>query len=524
MKNTFLLFLCLLISNISIHAQWTIQTVALGELYAFKAVDEQVVWCVGLTGTIVKTTNGGTTWVTETSPYTALSIYAVEAFNPTTAWVAGTNTTNGVDMYVYKTTDGGAAWKNVLTSIGGFCNGMKFFDDSNGFLWGNPNKYKSKWECYTTSDGGKRWTPVTTIPDADSTVSEYGSATALETYGNNIWFIGYSTSATKDRVFHSTDKGATWSVANLTMAAGKGSSAYIAFSTPYNGLIVGIDSTVAKTTDGGATWTSGGFKGATFRGLTAVRNVKDMYIAVGGSSGDPQIFFTYDGGKTWTPSTTTSEYLRTVVAVGGTAFTGGYTGTIAKWTGASLPVELTAFTAAQNGKQINLTWSTATETNNRGFEVERKINNDANFVTVAFKQGAGTSTSVKNYSYSDDISSLNATAVTYRIKQVDFDGQATYSKEVSINAINPVEFSLSQNYPNPFNPSTVIKYSVAKAGIVSLKVFNTLGQQVANLVNEVKAPGNYEVNFNAGNLSSGVYLYEIKAGEFNVTKKMLLLK
>jgi len=523
MKKVLLPILFTAVFSLTTMAQWTIQSVAPARLYSFKAVNEQVVWGVGLKGTIVKTVDGGAHWVTKTVTDAGYTNYQLDAFDSTTAWVAGTGSST---LKVWKTTDGGNSWSVVYTEAGGFSDGLKFFDANTGIVWGDPlTASASKWQVSKTTDGGKTWTLVNGIPAADSANGEYGCACSIETYGDNVWFIGYSAVAgTPEKVYYSTDRGSTWKVSQYDMLGGKSYQAYVAFSNAKRGIVAGLDSTIARTTDGGITWTTSGVKGAYFRGASAIRNYQDAYVAVGGLDGSPQIYFTYDGGKTWTPSTTTSEYLRTVVAVGGTAFTGGYTGTIAKWTGASLPVELTAFTAAQNGKQINLTWSTATETNNRGFEVERKINNDANFVTVAFKQGAGTSTSVKNYSYSDDISSLNATAVTYRIKQVDFDGQATYSKEVSINAINPVEFSLSQNYPNPFNPSTVIKYSVAKAGIVSLKVFNTLGQQVANLVNEVKAPGNYEVNFNAGNLSSGVYLYEIKAGEFNVTKKMLLLK
>jgi hypothetical protein len=88
----------------------------------------------------------------------------------------------------------------------------------------------------------------------------------------------------------------------------------------------------------------------------------------------------------------------------------------------------------------------------------------------------------------------------------------------------PKKYSLSQNYPNPFNPSTTIKYAIASSSYVTIKVFDILGNEVASLVNEKKPIGNYTVNFNASNLSSGVYLYQIRAGSFISTKKMLLLK
>jgi len=88
----------------------------------------------------------------------------------------------------------------------------------------------------------------------------------------------------------------------------------------------------------------------------------------------------------------------------------------------------------------------------------------------------------------------------------------------------PGSFSLSQNYPNPFNPTTMIQYSVPKSGLVTLKVYNMLGQEVATLVNQQQQAGNYNVNFNATRLASGVYMYRIQSGSFSSTKKMTYLK
>ncbi len=88
----------------------------------------------------------------------------------------------------------------------------------------------------------------------------------------------------------------------------------------------------------------------------------------------------------------------------------------------------------------------------------------------------------------------------------------------------PNKFNLSQNYPNPFNPSTVINYSIPKSQMVSLKIYNILGQEVATLVNQEQVAGNYKVTFDASRLSSGVYFYSIKTGNFSAVKKMMLLK
>jgi hypothetical protein len=95
---------------------------------------------------------------------------------------------------------------------------------------------------------------------------------------------------------------------------------------------------------------------------------------------------------------------------------------------------------------------------------------------------------------------------------------------VKDNQIPVKDFSLSQNYPNPFNPSTTINYSIAKAGNIKLTVYNTIGDKVFTLVDGYKATGNYSVQFNGSNLASGIYLYQLKANDFIVSKKMLLLK
>ncbi len=96
--------------------------------------------------------------------------------------------------------------------------------------------------------------------------------------------------------------------------------------------------------------------------------------------------------------------------------------------------------------------------------------------------------------------------------------------EVGENNTNPNTFSLAQNYPNPFNPITTIKYSIPSSNIVSLKIYDILGNEVTTLINTFQNAGTYETNFNASNLSSGTYFYKLKSGNFSETKKLLLLK
>ncbi len=97
-----------------------------------------------------------------------------------------------------------------------------------------------------------------------------------------------------------------------------------------------------------------------------------------------------------------------------------------------------------------------------------------------------------------------------------------------ISSIEPdlskINYTLDQNYPNPFNPTTQIRYSIPKTALVSIKVYDILGKEVATLVNEAKSPGDYKVEFNGNSLASGIYFYRLQAGDFVQTKKMILLR
>lgn len=187
----------------------------------------------------------------------------------------------------------------------------------------------------------------------------------------------------------------------------------------------------------------------------------------------------------------------------------------------ALPVELTSFTSSVNGSTVSLNWVTATELNNQGFEVERKAAN-GEFMTVGFVNGKGTTSEVSEYNFVDQVA--EAGSYTYRLRQIDFDGSFEYSNEINVDVTTATSFALGQNYPNPFNPSTSISFSLAKESQVNLSVYNLLGEKVATLVNNVFAAGSHTVDFNAANLTSGMYLYKIEAGEFVSVKKMSLLK
>lgn len=221
---------------------------------------------------------------------------------------------------------------------------------------------------------------------------------------------------------------------------------------------------------------------------------------------------------------------------------GWYIDDIAVVAYSAIPVELISFSGLTEGSCVRLNWQTETELNNYGFEIER-----ASFSTmpiqewekVGFVPGAGNSSLVQNYSFVVN-SNDKFGKYSYRLKQIDFDGSFKYSVEVEVES-RPTKFSLEQNYPNPFNPSTKIKYTItnsvhslsgeAKGGLVTLKIYDILGNEFATLVNEEQPAGSYEVEYNtvgtrhaSSSLPSGVYFYQLKAGSNVQTKKMILVR
>ena len=197
---------------------------------------------------------------------------------------------------------------------------------------------------------------------------------------------------------------------------------------------------------------------------------------------------------------------------------------------APVPVELTSLTAYANGNIVVLKWTTATEINNKGFDVERSLTPTPSQREGAFKwekigfvQGIGTSTHPKEYSYVDAISKYGR--YLYRLKQIDFDGKEKYSEEVLVEAgLKPDNFILEQNYPNPFNPTTFIKFSLPQVSKVNLSIYNSLGELVNIIAYGEYEAGVYERVFDASGLASGIYIYVLRADNSVLKQKMIFLK
>jgi len=199
-----------------------------------------------------------------------------------------------------------------------------------------------------------------------------------------------------------------------------------------------------------------------------------------------------------------------------------------------MPVELTSFTSKIIDSNVILNWSTATEINNYGFEIERAFvqtlhGASQSWQKIGFIPGAGNSNSPKEYTFTD-LLNLNLALnleILYRLRQIDNNGNFEYSKVLEISPnLRPSTFDLRQNYPNPFNPSTVISYQLPESGHLSLKLFDILGNEVAELVSGYHEAGYYEYKLSTENynLSCGIYYYTLESGNYFATKKMLLMK
>jgi hypothetical protein len=242
------------------------------------------------------------------------------------------------------------------------------------------------------------------------------------------------------------------------------------------------------------------------------------------------------GNKLWNESGVIASY----PALGGKPVTdgqGGFIicGTINSFTvvaqqvnkygniGIVIPVELISFNAKIINNTIVLTWQTATELNNMGFEIERKSLPEENWETIGFIKGYGTTAESKTYSFTDE--DVNAGIYKYRLKQIDYDGSFEYSDEVEIEVNSqPKEYLLYQNYPNPFNSSTIIKYYLPEEGRVKLNIYNILGEKALTLFEGEQTSGNHQISLTSGELSSGIYFYSLETVSTKQIKKLTVLK
>jgi len=504
------------------------------------------VYAVGGAGTVVKSTDGGATWANKYSAVTQYMLRDLKFFDNLNGLASGGSSSAADSLgQMFKTTDGGKNWSLVPFNFGAqvYC-----FARPSASVWyaatGNNKVFKSTdggltfksltlpvtgttqvyWDMafsgtdtgyvagatgklLKTTDGGNTWTLLTTNVGTNTIYK-------VKIAGNAVFIAGIGAKLSK-----STDGGTTWTALTPNIP---GTFFTLGFRNANIGYVAGSNVGVARTTDGGTTWAALTLP-STLKSSASIWSVTfgdSSTVWMTSVNGD--VVYSKDEGLTWTAAKKpTSNSLFASAAVNGDLWLAGNGGAIIKgYSNPSVPVELTSFTASVSKTKVVLNWKTATEKNNSGFEVERKLGN-ADWQKIGFVYGNGTSSEVKNYTYTDNLVAQNA---SYRLKQIDFDGTYTYSATVAVNSSVPNKFALQQNYPNPFNPATTISFQVGKSSKVTLKIYNVLGSEVATLVDEVKEAGSYTVQFDAARLASGVYYYTLKSGSFSDTKKMLLLK
>jgi hypothetical protein len=270
-----------------------------------------------------------------------------------------------------------------------------------------------------------------------------------------------------------------------------------------------------------ATWNASDSSLSWLQGIVPItvdynKSFKTDYIQYNGNPSDP-----LGPSKNWSFVKETSDMFQVLYCTPLTTSQMTALGMDVSW----VPVELTSFTGSAIGLDVKLNWSTATELNNNGFEIQRKSGNE--FATVGFVKGNGTTTNKHDYSFTDK--QMHHGTYAYRLKQIDYNGKFDYSPIVEVQVVQGLNYSLMQNYPNPFNPETAIKYSIPQNGKVSVKVFNVTGKEIMTLVDKEMLAGSYEVNWNGkdntgATVTSGVYFVKLSSGTYVETKKMMFLK
>jgi photosystem II stability/assembly factor-like uncharacterized protein len=514
-------------------------------------VDENIGWVTGSQGGIIKTTDGGSTWANQNSgvPYQIESIcftnsdngYAV--VNDWFGWRYGAilQTTNGGQNWIIKTQfdQFGMIDIHFPTSAAGYAVG------SNGLIW-------------KTTDAGNSWNYMF--------FSDIWLHSVFFINDRVGWIAGGSLSS--DFIIKTTNNGNSWFVVRQTNQNALLSGIY--FIDEENGWACGDGGTILRTRDGGGSWTKETtniqnhlqeFSFANNQGysvgnigtvlkfdidfqypLTLIRPNGGEIFYTGTQeniywiwSDTSNVTIEYSYGTGWNliaeniPNT--GEYLWTVPAVNsnsvlmkisksddsGVFSISNHPFSIRPF----IPVELVSFNADVWSGNVALSWSTASEVNNFGFEIQRSIDN-TDFLTIGFVNGYGTTTELNDYTYTDQ--NVTPGKYYYRLKQVDFDGTFEYSNIVEAEVVGPVDFSLNQNYPNPFNPSTVISFSIPVSDYVTIKIYDMLGNEVGVIVNEELPAGTHKAEFEIEGLSSGTYFYRMQAGSFVQSKKMTLIK
>lgn len=474
---------------------------AIWNFFGVNFVNEYTGWAVGPNKTIMKSNDGGENWVAQTTP-SSETLYDIFFVDDQVGWAIGEW---GLILH---TIDGGSNWLPQNANTRFFLNACYFNDENTGWICGGNVSADSSIILHTTN-GGANWTrqvcPVmATLHDIQFLNKNRG------------WAVGEN-----GTVLHTEDSGTNWT----TVALGRAEKFYsVFFIDDTTGWIGG--NSILKTTDGGQSWS----EQLTYAEPDYIRKIFFLNPLVGwavkqGLEG--ALLKTMDGGATWYRvdiGTVNSLYDISIIDENLGWVVGTYS-TILKSSGLIVPVELSSFDALWRNNRVELNWATANESNNYGFAVERKNPGSNTWQKIGFVPGHGTTTESHQYSFIDN--PVGSGAFGYRLRQIDSNGAVRFSPTREV--IVPGRFVLHQNTPNPFNPETTIQFELAATAQVTLEIYNLLGQKVATLLNERRNAGFHKIIWAGVDdwgrpLNSGVYFYRLKAGNFEATKKLVLIK
>jgi photosystem II stability/assembly factor-like uncharacterized protein len=445
------------------------------------------------------------------------------------------------DTYLIRSTDNGISWQNIYSVPHNF---SAFGASPTGIIYLNPDS------LVKSTDEGNSWqnvfcclTPWFIIANNEGDIFIetgllIGGGSYRSTDEGYSWTqIGIQPYFLMDMVFNGNLTFASFSGGQLYKSTNKGDNWELVLTAPANldilfvsknGYLYGGRSSIQpdflfRSTDDGLTWSALGQGVFTNPLADIVENQLGQLFVASQSLG---VFRSTDNGNSWQAINSGLSSLspsRLVVdSLGYLYVINNYGEKLYRSVESTIPVELISFDASLENDGVHLTWRTASETNNYGFDVERWGGSDSKWMNIGFVKGSGTTTEFRAYFFIDD--NITYGKYSYRLKQIDLDGSFEYSEIVEVEVGSLIEFSLEQNYPNPFNPTTNIEYQIPEQSFVTLKIYDVLGNEIAALVSDEKPIGSYEVEFKATGLPSGIYFYRLITGNFIQTKKMVLLK
>ncbi len=524
--------------------------------FEFDPSNPQIAYA-GSDGGLFKTTNGGSSFSSRNQNLPITQFYELGVFEQNPSVIGGGTQDNGTNRGT-----GTQSWTQISGGDGGYC----VFDYSNASViyteYQNGSHLKS-------TNGGASFSPIN-----------------RGLYGNGLWVtpvVMHPTdpqvlfTATSKQLYKTTNGGALWFAFNGSMDSSSAINAIaISRGNPDVMLAGKINGRIYASTDAGATWNyvSTGLPNKTCTDVAVDPSNPAVYYATYSGSGNKHVFKSTNAGTQWIDITGNLPDLPTNCLeinpwLPGTLYVGTDFGVFISTNGGTswqtlmdgmpkavvvdleihrasgllraathgrsvyqiaiaLSVELSSFTAQIEGPDVLLNWRTQTETNNRGFSLERRTGPDDPWTEIAFVPGSGTVSYPNYYTYRDPIDGplRSASEIFYRFKQVDYDGSFEYSPEVRVLLASSAaeDFSIQDNYPNPFSEVTTIRYSLPSAGHASLRILNCLGQRVALLADDVLQPGAHLAHFDATDLPEGTYFAELAFGGRRLVRRLIYLK